>query len=339
MAKQSKPWFRESKGTWYATLDGRKVSLGVKGREDEAEAVKAWHRLMADGQKPKAATVKAATVKQVIDGFLADAEGRVTPGCQRNYRLFLLPFCKRFAPRGAEALTVAEAEAYARKPEWSMTYRSNFLASLTSAYRWAERGQVIDRNVLRHLRKPPKASRGAKALVSADDHARLVAYASPLFRPFLELLWLTGARPGEVAGLKAEDIDFVQAVAVLTHHKTAHLGKSRTIFLSPEAIAVLRERIAIHPEGLLFPGELKGERLSAQAIGRRLFRLCEKAGVKPCIAYGYRHTFATDALANGVPDAQVAALLGHSGTAMLHKHYSHLTGQARALRDALGKIR
>lgn len=49
--------------------------------------------------------------------------------------------------------------------------------------------------------------------------------------------------------------------------------------------------------------------------------------------------FATDALSKGVPDATVAALLGHSGTAMLHKHYSHLTSQATVLRDALSKLR
>ena len=63
-----------------------------------------------------------------------------------------------------------------------------------------------------------------------------------------------------------------------------------------------------------------------------------RAGLK-AIAYGYRHTFATDALARGVPDAQVAELLGHSGTAMLHKHYSHLTARSQVLRDALGRVR
>ena len=57
------------------------------------------------------------------------------------------------------------------------------------------------------------------------------------------------------------------------------------------------------------------------------------------IAYGYRHSFATTALANGVPDAQVAALLGHASTTILHQHYSHLTSQAQALRDALAKVR
>jgi site-specific recombinase XerD len=123
---------------------------------------------------------------------------------------------------------------------------------------------------------------------------------------------------------------------VLAEHKEAHLGKSRALFLNAEAVAVV-ENIG-RKSGLLFPGA-DGQRMTAHAIGKRLKRLCIKANVKHCIAYGYRHAFATQALANGVPDAQVAALLGHLGTAMLHKHYSHLTAQSQALKDALGKVR
>jgi hypothetical protein len=37
--------------------------------------------------------------------------------------------------------------------------------------------------------------------------------------------------------------------------------------------------------------------------------------------------------------AQVAALLGHCGTVMLHRHYAHLGAKAKALREALGKVR
>jgi integrase len=66
---------------------------------------------------------------------------------------------------------------------------------------------------------------------------------------------------------------------------------------------------------------------------RKKLCICE------AISNGYRHGLATDALANGVPDAQVAALLGHSGTAMLHRRYAHLGAQAQALRSALGRIR
>ena len=65
----------------------------------------------------------------------------------------------------------------------------------------------------------------------------------------------------------------------------------------------------------------------------------EAPGIRTCFI---RTCFVHDAghgFRRGVSDAQVAALLGHSGTAMLHKYYSHLTGQARTLREALGRVR
>jgi integrase len=83
----------------------------------------------------------------------------------------------------------------------------------------------------------------------------------------------------------------------------------------------------------------KGEAWTENAIGLAMPRTRERAGIPHAIAYGYRHAFATDALANGVPDAQVAELLGHSGTVMLHRHYAHLTARAKALSSALAQIR
>jgi integrase len=68
-------------------------------------------------------------------------------------------------------------------------------------------------------------------------------------------------------------------------------------------------------------------------------RVRRRAGVPHATAYGYRHSYATEALSSGVPDAQVAALLGHRGTGMLHRHYSHLTSRAQLLREAAGKVR
>lgn len=338
MPRQSKPWFRASKGTWYVTLGGRKVSLGVSGRANKRAAVEAWHRLIAVGPapKPEPEPKAGATVQAVVDAFLADAKGRVRPVIMQFYERFCRFFAAENGALPADALTLTQVEAWARKPTWGSSTRHDALGILATAFRWAERAGMIGSNPLQGLRKPPKASRGAKAVISAEEHARLCAHADPPFRAFLQLLWLTGARPGEVAALRAEQVDHAQGVAVLSEHKTAHLGKSRVLFLSPEALAVIRG--LGRAEGLLFPGEA-GQPMTAQAIGKRLRRLCVKAGVRNCTPYGYRHSFASDALAKGVPDAQVAALMGHASTAMLHRHYSHLTARAQALRTALASVR
>lgn len=92
---------------------------------------------MADDPKRKEDPKPKPTVKQVVDDSLADAEGRMTAGCLQNYTLFLQPFSKRYGSRFVETLTVAEAEAYARKREWSATYRTDgvlLLADHKTAY-------------------------------------------------------------------------------------------------------------------------------------------------------------------------------------------------------------
>jgi integrase len=82
-----------------------------------------------------------------------------------------------------------------------------------------------------------------------------------------------------------------------------------------------------------------GRPLSPDRLRNWLFKTQRRLGLGRIIAYGFRHGLATDALSRGVADAVVAELLGHSGTAMLHKHYAHLTARSQALREALGRVR
>jgi integrase/recombinase XerC len=358
MRRSIGPWFRASKNAWYVCHEGKQVNLFVKGEENEAKAVKAWHRLMAGDEPVKPVKREPTgipcpvsvppqkqepggenqTLPALVKAFLADAEARVKPESLANYRLFLTPFADAFKTTPPVNLTIRQVERWSKKPGWSQSYRCGFVGTAVSLFRWAVDTGRLDRNPIAGIKKPKKQSRGRKAIISADDHATLVKVAKGDWKDFLQLLWLSGARPGEISGLTAEVVDLTSKTVILSEHKTAEqTGKDRLIILPDEAVNILQRLIAKRPEGLLFPGE-DGQRMTPQAVTKRMERLCRKAGVK-AITYGYRHTFATDALANGVPDAHVAALLGHSGTAMLHKHYSHLTEKAQALRSALGQVR
>ena len=332
--KSEKPWWNTDKGRWFVWHESRKVNLKT---DDEKEAIRRRHRLMGGVQEepvtlvPKATTL-TLTVKQLADAYLADAEGRMGQACLRNYTLFLNALKVSHGDKVAEHLTPEAVEAVSRKPEWSTTYRAGFIGCILTVYRWAMKAKRITLNPVADMKKPPKESRGADAIISREDNERLVAHADPMFADFLRLLWMTGSKPGELTGITVEMIRKMNnGVMPLTHHKNAHKGKGRTLILSPDAIAILKRR-ADGITGKVFP-------LSLKEIPARMGRLRKRAGVSNAIACGYRHTFATDSLAIGVPDATVAALLGHCDTSMIHRHYSHLSSRTQTLRDALGKVR
>lgn len=336
MARPAQPWFYAAKNTWYVWDGDRKVSLGVRGEDNKAEAMKAWHRLMANGKPPAEADVPS--VEEIVSAFLVDANDRLKPDTVRGYGFLLRPFARQHGKIKADRLTAALAETYARQAEWTNSTRHDFLSVVAIVFRWAERKGLLASNPIRHLTKPPMESRGDKAIITDADHAKLLNAAPGYFKPFLRLLYLTGARPGEVAAITAENFDATNAVVRLKEHKTARHGRARIIVLPPEAVTLLEGLKGKNPTGHLVRNRL-GRPYTKDAVVRMMASLRRKTGVKGATAYGYRHSFATDALANGVPDAQVSALLGHSGTTMLHRHYSHLTARTQALKDALGKVR
>jgi integrase len=175
-------------------------------------------------------------------------------------------------------------------------------------------------------------------LVTPEEHAHLLEKATRAFGLFLRVLYATGARPGEVARITAENFDPDAGLVRLRQHKTAHKGKVRVVYLPPETVALLSELARRYPSGPLLRNT-RGEPWTGKALVKAMLAARGRAGIDRAICYGYRHTFATDALSQGVPDAQVAELLGHSGTAMLHRHYSHLTAKTKVLREALGRVR
>jgi hypothetical protein len=109
MARPNKQWFQESKCTWYCTLDGRKVSLAVQGRENAKAATEARHRRLADARPgPDKAE---PTVPEIVKQFLGDCEGRAEPKTLQGFRDFLTPFSERHGNLKAAPLTPMLAEA------------------------------------------------------------------------------------------------------------------------------------------------------------------------------------------------------------------------------------
>src|SRR4051812_33975869 len=96
-----KPWYRKGKDGWYAWVDGRQVSLGVKGRDGRKVALEAFYRLMSAAPKPKPKTVQPS-VKDVVDAFLTDVGDRAKPTTVDVYQRLLGVFVAKFGGRKAD---------------------------------------------------------------------------------------------------------------------------------------------------------------------------------------------------------------------------------------------
>lgn len=354
MARRSTgPWYRADRDAWFVQVGGAQTNLGVRGRGNRARATAAWHRVLAGEspqpatappEPPRAATVPVpepeptgVTVRELAALFLADAAARLKASTVRTYRQDLKSFVARLGHRPATALAPAEVTAWLHSMKVCSTSKAIRLSSVRSCFGWAVRTDVLDRNPVSRVHRPPSASRSERAVIAPGVHAKMLAAASPEFRLVLKVLHGTGCRPGEVCQISTATFHPEQGLARLHVHKSDKGGRARIVYLPGDVVALLKAQAARYGAGPLLRTKY-GNAWTAKKIWDAVRKTRTRAGVK-AIAYGYRHTFATDALVKGVPDAQVAALLGHASTTMLHKHYSHLTSHTGVLRQAASVVR
>lgn len=347
--RQPKPWFRSEANSWYVQHRGKQVLLGPHPEDAPApkkskagwnapkEIQDAFYKLMATAPEalPKAAVILAC---QVCDLFLDHAERHNEPATYRWYRHFLQNFCEAFGRLPAKDLKPIHVTRWLdRNPSWDGG-RRNAVIIIKRAFNWADQQGVLTPNPLRNVQKPP-ARRRTRILTDAEQAEILEAIPDQQFRDFFFALQQTGCRPSEVARVTAADVHLDLGVWVLDQHKAAkRTGRPRVVYLNAAMLEMSRTLVAERPTGPLFPSYKQGKPFTSNAVRTRFMRLRRKLPhLKHFVCYNVRHSYATDALANGVSAAQVAELLGHSTTRMLDQHYGHLNQKVVAMREAANK--
>lgn len=126
-----------------------------------------------------------------------------------------------------------------------------------------------------------------------------------------------GLRPGEVADLRLEDIDWRSGTIRLRARKT---GRGAVLPLPREVgraiVAYLRKERPQTDERRLFvkhQGSLRGAPISSNAVSGVAVRVLRRAEVEPPVAgaYVFRHTVASRLVRRGASLKEVADFLGH----------------------------
>ena len=209
---------------------------------------------------------------------------------------------------------------------------NRYLATLSHVFTVAMKDwNLLDRNPVRGISKA-KESRGRVRFLSDEERiALLEACRASDWQPLTALVLLaisTGARRGELAGLKWEDVDLKAARAMI--HDTKN-GERRVLPLVGKALEALRELklsnsarspyVFPHPNGLPEP---------YYHFEARWYAAMSRAKLQNFRFHDLRHTTASYLAAQGASLLEIADTLGHKTMSMV-KRYSHLATDHKAL--------
>lgn len=237
-------------------------------------------------------------------------------------------------------------------------------ALISAALHQAERWNMVEQNVARRATPPPVHAEQIKA-PSAEAVRAIIAEAESADHTLAVLLLLgaaTGARRGELCGLRWSDVDWEGFNLAITRaiyekegggwgEKATKTHQVRRVALDDFTLNVLRTYrsevidtassldLKIAEEAFMFSRDPRGiEPIRPEVVTRFAGRIAKDAGVDTHL-HALRHFSATQLIAGGHDVRTVASRLGHADASVTLRVYAHaLPEQDRKAAAALGRI-
>jgi integrase len=339
MARPSKPRYRRygpGRGAWVSTIAGeyRTLASGPK-EETRAEAKRRFHTLMAEEKGKLVAGVSLETLAEL---FLDDAERRLRPLTVEFYNRHIRDFWKHVGAIAAADVRPFHLTRWLASHAWNQTTQHGATTAIKRLFRWGRKQGHLEADPLADVEKPSPLRREQ---IMTDGQLWEVIDASPdkAFRDLLAFARESGCRPSEAMAVEARHVDLANATITMKSKTSGATGKPRVIHLTPAAVELCRELIALRPEGPLLRN-VDGNPWNRHATKSRFCRLRKKLGLgKEATLESLRHGFATDCLEAGVSIKATSELLGHTSTAMVDRHYSHMQDRQAHLKEAVNRAR
>lgn len=222
---------------------------------------------------------------------------------------------------------------------------SRYLATLASVLTFAKKSKHWLKDSPMDAVEKPIVSNGKTRFLSQDELKRLLEACKSSESPDLYLAVLisitTGARQGEVFGLRWCDVDLVGGALFLrADNQTRTKGGVRRVGIASQVRPLLEERLDAlklkckgadgdekdMPErGLVFPSRIS----TKQPVDLRtpFWTALRRAGIENFRWHDLRHSAASFMAANGASLLEIGTVLGHKSSNTT-KRYAHLTEQA-----------
>jgi integrase/recombinase XerC len=282
-------------------------------------------------------------MQEIYDRYIQylEAEKNASPYTVRNYRDDLLDFLYFLKKQKIDPLDENKVDRHVLRDYLSelvsrrivKTSIARKLSAIRSFYRYLVREEKIPKNPIEQV-SSPKLDKRLPSFLTIEEVERLLSapdLSTPLGqrdRALLELLYASGLRVSELAGLTLEQVD-------LESNEIRVLGKGskeRVVLMGQPAAAALKSYLKEGRTKLIGKKRSQalflsrsGQRLPARDVQKLLERYAKKAGIGRRVhPHMLRHTFATHMLDGGADLRVVQELLGHARLTST-QIYTHVT--------------
>ncbi|TFZ03364.1 tyrosine-type recombinase/integrase [Ramlibacter rhizophilus] len=230
--------------------------------------------------------------------------------------------------------------AKGRKQEKTPATVNRYMVAMAAVFTWAIEQRLAPRGWVhpcRGIKRLPEPDGRVRYL---DDAERIRLFEAcrasqyPRLYALALMAMLTGARKGELLGLKWRQVDLDAGVATLARTKN---GDRRTLVLLPELVDVLRPFAGDRDRHLF--GSVASKHQKPASVDSAWRDAVARAKIRDFRFHDLRHCCASYLAQAGTPLNVIAEVLGHRKLDMTRR-YAHLTTQtkAAAMRTALSGI-
>ncbi|MFZ4542026.1 MAG: tyrosine-type recombinase/integrase [Rickettsiales bacterium] len=284
------------------------------------------------GQYFKAAKAQKHTVAETIDRYISDylpSNPKREEGLQAKLLWWKQQLGHYTLGDLSKSLIIEKRDIILKTPKTNgkartpatvnryMAVLSHVFSVATNEWEWVE-GHPMKK--ISKLQEP----RGRVRFLDNDERARLLDACqqsrSPHLYTVVMLALSTGARHGEIMGIKWSDVDFNRRVITLHHTKN---GERRILPISDRILPLLQTQSdkRSHHSDYVFPSPRYDRPLDTRIAWDSAV---EKAGIKNFRFHDLRHSAASYLAMNGATTSEIAEVLGHKTLAMV-KRYAHLS--------------
>ncbi len=272
-------------------------------------------------------------MKTHIENFLRylDLQKGASEHTLRAYKKDLQEFAE-FTRKPAEEIEMIDVRGFVAqqiKNGLNKTTAGRRLAAIRSFLKYLLREGYIKANPAK-LVSTPKAPKPLPKFLSVDETFSLIEQSGGLGfmmardRAILELLYSSGLRVSEIAGLTMEDVNTKEGLV-----KVKGKGKKERILpVGSKAVDAIKsylvEKMLLKRRNKAVFLNRRGEKLSDRGIRRIVVKYARQTGISGRVGpHTIRHTFASHLLQSGADLRVIQELLGHASLSTTQK-YTHL---------------